>query len=69
MNAKHDFEMKIEGLKREMQSRKQEADSLKQVKDMEAKNVKRNQDRYIKDKDDELKILEKEKAVQEQLYQ
>jgi hypothetical protein len=65
MNAKHDFEMKIEGLKRETQSRLQEAESLKQVKDMEAKNLKRNQDRQIKDKDEELKLLDKERAVQE----
>ena len=33
---------------------------------MEAKNLKKNHDRQIKDKDDELKILDKEKAVQEQ---
>ena len=68
MNAKHDFEMKIEGLKRETLSRQQETDSLKQVKEMEAKNLKKNHDRQIKDKDDELKILDKEKAVQEQQY-
>jgi hypothetical protein len=41
---------------------------LKQVKDMESKNLKRNQDRQIKDKDEELKLLEKEKGVQDQIY-
>ena len=41
----HDLEMKIENLKREIQSRLMELDSLKQVKDMEAKNLKRTQER------------------------
>lgn len=47
--------MKIENLKREISSRMQELDSLKQVKDMEIKNLKRNQEKQLKDKEDEIK--------------
>ena len=50
--------MRIENLKRDLSSRAQEMSSLHQVKDSEAKNLKRNFERQLKDKEEDLKILE-----------
>lgn len=61
--------MKIENLKREITSRSQELSSLKQVKDMEIKNLKKNQERQIKEKDEDIKSLESQKTVNDASFQ
>jgi uncharacterized membrane protein YqiK len=54
----NDQEIKIESLKRELASRNQEIESMKQVRDMEIKNSKRNFDRQIKDRNEEIVKLD-----------
>lgn len=68
MSSKHEYEMKIENLKREVESRRQEIDSLKQVKEVEIKNLKRNQDRQTASLDEEIKSLKNIKTNTEVLH-
>jgi hypothetical protein len=42
MNIKNDFDLKIENLKREVVSRRQEVDSMMQVKKLELNTLKKN---------------------------
>lgn len=58
---KNEIELKIENLKRELKSRKQEIDGLKQVKEKEIKNTKISGDKTLKEKDEEIKQLEVQK--------
>eukprot|EP00347_Sterkiella_histriomuscorum_P019605 403340994 len=69
VNVKHELEMKIENLQREIQSRLQELDSLKQVKEQEAKNLKKTHERQLKDRDEEIKVLEAQKSQIDTSYQ
>lgn len=53
VGAKHELEIAIENMQREVQSRHMELESMKQVKEKEITNLKKTHDRQLRERQEE----------------